>query len=251
MFLCSVILIIFTAYSHYVPRDEMRYDVCEWQTITDAERNSFDLLKDANPDLLLRVFSFRASRHCHALSFLSTCFETKSRYWAIRTLYFCNFSVFLLRFVTEHVSSQEHSYSILPFSSIFTTANNKMTLTPLGFDRMIMSARVQHNSPWAKLFYSWIINLHCASMTLTTQDLWDFRFSRLWLMALMTETVSTSETSVNFYQTTRRNISEDIHLQHTIFATRKQALWYPNSTPCNITFPFIPSKWYLPFRIFD
>jgi hypothetical protein len=29
--------------------------------------------------------------------------------------------------------------------------------------------------------------------------------------ALMVEAVSTSETSVNFYQTTRRNISEDIH----------------------------------------
>jgi hypothetical protein len=34
------------------------------------------------------------------------------------------------------------------------------------------------------------------------------------IIALMMEAVSTSETSVNFYQTTRRNIPEDSHL-HT------------------------------------
>jgi hypothetical protein len=34
------------------------------------------------------------------------------------------------------------------------------------------------------------------------------------IMALMMEAVSTSETSVNFYQTTRSNITEDTHL-HT------------------------------------
>jgi hypothetical protein len=34
------------------------------------------------------------------------------------------------------------------------------------------------------------------------------------LIALMMEAVSTSETSVSFYQTTRRNIAEDSHL-HT------------------------------------
>jgi hypothetical protein len=34
------------------------------------------------------------------------------------------------------------------------------------------------------------------------------------IIALMMEAVSTSETSVNFYQATRRNIEEDIHL-HT------------------------------------
>jgi hypothetical protein len=33
------------------------------------------------------------------------------------------------------------------------------------------------------------------------------------LIALMMEAVSISETSVNFYQTTRRNIPEDSHLQ--------------------------------------
>jgi hypothetical protein len=33
------------------------------------------------------------------------------------------------------------------------------------------------------------------------------------LIALMMEAVSTSETVVNFYQPTRRNIPEDIHLQ--------------------------------------
>jgi hypothetical protein len=32
------------------------------------------------------------------------------------------------------------------------------------------------------------------------------------LIALMMEAASTSETSVNFYQTTRRNIPEDSHL---------------------------------------
>jgi hypothetical protein len=32
-------------------------------------------------------------------------------------------------------------------------------------------------------------------------------------IALMMETANTSETSVNFYQTTRRNIPEDIHLR--------------------------------------
>jgi hypothetical protein len=35
----------------------------------------------------------------------------------------------------------------------------------------------------------------------------------VWLIALMMEAVSTSETSVNFYQTTRRNNPEDSHLQ--------------------------------------
>jgi hypothetical protein len=34
------------------------------------------------------------------------------------------------------------------------------------------------------------------------------------IIALMMETVSTSETSVNFYETIRRNIPEDSHL-HT------------------------------------
>jgi hypothetical protein len=33
------------------------------------------------------------------------------------------------------------------------------------------------------------------------------------IIALMMEAASTSETSVNFYQTTRRSISEDSHLQ--------------------------------------
>jgi hypothetical protein len=35
-----------------------------------------------------------------------------------------------------------------------------------------------------------------------------------WLIALMMEEASTSKTSVNFYQTTRRNNPEDRHL-HT------------------------------------
>jgi hypothetical protein len=32
-------------------------------------------------------------------------------------------------------------------------------------------------------------------------------------MALMMEAVNTSETSVNFYETTQHNIPEDIHIQ--------------------------------------
>jgi hypothetical protein len=36
---------------------------------------------------------------------------------------------------------------------------------------------------------------------------------KLKLLALMMEAVRTSETSVNFYETTRRNIPEDGHLQ--------------------------------------
>jgi hypothetical protein len=34
------------------------------------------------------------------------------------------------------------------------------------------------------------------------------------LIALMMEAISTSETSINFYETTRRNIPEDGHLQN-------------------------------------
>jgi hypothetical protein len=34
------------------------------------------------------------------------------------------------------------------------------------------------------------------------------------LIALMVEAVRTSETSVNFYETTRRNIAEGCHLHH-------------------------------------
>jgi hypothetical protein len=39
-------------------------------------------------------------------------------------------------------------------------------------------------------------------------------FNFMAIIALMMEATSTSETSVNFYQTTRRNIAEDSHL-HT------------------------------------
>jgi hypothetical protein len=43
------------------------------------------------------------------------------------------------------------------------------------------------------------------------------------LIVLMMEAVSTSETSVNFYQTTRLNITEDCHLQEvfSFYGTRK------------------------------
>jgi hypothetical protein len=40
-----------------------------------------------------------------------------------------------------------------------------------------------------------------------------FRVFTAALIALMMETVRTSEKSVNFYQTTRRNIPEDSHLK--------------------------------------
>jgi hypothetical protein len=38
------------------------------------------------------------------------------------------------------------------------------------------------------------------------------RLASAWLIALMMEAASTSETSVYFYQTTRRNNPEDTHL---------------------------------------
>jgi hypothetical protein len=41
---------------------------------------------------------------------------------------------------------------------------------------------------------------------------WDVALCSLAMIALMMEAASTSETSVNFYQTTRRNIPEDNHL---------------------------------------
>jgi hypothetical protein len=40
-------------------------------------------------------------------------------------------------------------------------------------------------------------------------------------IALMMEAVITSETSVNFYHTTRRNISEDSHLQGSFYLFRQ------------------------------
>jgi hypothetical protein len=42
-------------------------------------------------------------------------------------------------------------------------------------------------------------------------------FARSFLIALMMEAESTSETSVNFYHTTRRNIPEDSHLPFKCF----------------------------------
>jgi hypothetical protein len=39
------------------------------------------------------------------------------------------------------------------------------------------------------------------------------KVTAFWDIAVMMEAVSTSETSVNFYQTTRRNIPEDSHLR--------------------------------------
>jgi hypothetical protein len=45
-------------------------------------------------------------------------------------------------------------------------------------------------------------------------DCWDVAPCSLVIAALMMEAVSTSETSVNIYQTTRCNIQEDSHL-HT------------------------------------
>jgi hypothetical protein len=40
---------------------------------------------------------------------------------------------------------------------------------------------------------------------------------KLSIIVLMTEAVSTSETSINFYQTMRRNTPEDNHLHTTSF----------------------------------
>jgi hypothetical protein len=52
--------------------------------------------------------------------------------------------------------------------------------------------------------------LTAASMKVTV--FWDIAPYSL-MIALMMEAVSTSETSVNLYQTARRNIPEDSHLQ--------------------------------------
>jgi hypothetical protein len=58
--------------------------------------------------------------------------------------------------------------------------------------------------------------LTAASMKMTV--FWDATPCRL-IIALMMKAVSTSETSVNFYQTTRRKIPEHSHL-HTHFITK-------------------------------
>jgi hypothetical protein len=44
-------------------------------------------------------------------------------------------------------------------------------------------------------------------------------FAASIIIDLMTEAASTSETSVNFYQTTLRNIPEDSHLIEVRFCT--------------------------------
>jgi hypothetical protein len=43
---------------------------------------------------------------------------------------------------------------------------------------------------------------------------WDVASCSLVLITLMMEAASTSETSVNFYQTTQHNIPEDGHLRN-------------------------------------
>jgi hypothetical protein len=48
---------------------------------------------------------------------------------------------------------------------------------------------------------------------------WDDALCCLVVIALMMEAVSTSETSMNFYETARRNIPEDNHLQQKISLT--------------------------------
>jgi hypothetical protein len=60
-----------------------------------------------------------------------------------------------------------------------------------------------------------------------------------WLSALMMEAVSTSETSVKYYRTTRRNIPEDSHL-HTL---RRKNL---KSHPINTRFVCALSVWSVP-----
>jgi hypothetical protein len=46
--------------------------------------------------------------------------------------------------------------------------------------------------------------------------------------ALIMETVSTSETSVNFYQTTRRNIREDIFIHVAVRTSNLTSSFYQN-----------------------
>jgi hypothetical protein len=62
---------------------------------------------------------------------------------------------------------------------------------------------------------------------------WRARIMKLlFAMALMMVTVSTSETSVNFYQTTRRNIPEDSHLhirRRKVFKSHLETNFTPTS----------------------
>jgi hypothetical protein len=48
------------------------------------------------------------------------------------------------------------------------------------------------------------------------------------IIALMMEAVSASETSVNFYETTRRNLPEDSHLHSFIYLTSNSFTWLNN-----------------------
>jgi hypothetical protein len=56
----------------------------------------------------------------------------------------------------------------------------------------------------------------------------EFTIVSFKLIALMMEAANTSETSVNFYQTTRRNIPEDSHLySHSLFFQLRGRVSYP------------------------
>jgi hypothetical protein len=50
------------------------------------------------------------------------------------------------------------------------------------------------------------------------------------ITTVMIEAVSTSETSVNFYQTTRRNIPEDSHLHTRMHENVNNLLWFAPET---------------------
>jgi hypothetical protein len=69
--------------------------------------------------------------------------------------------------------------------------------------------------------YLWNVSTHHPDNA-GSKHLWN-----LVLIALMMEAVSTSEISVNFYETTRRNIPESCHLLTCIHKNLKSYTIYP------------------------
>jgi hypothetical protein len=115
-------------------------------------------------------------------------------------------------------------------------------------------------------FCVWFQVLTVASMKITV--FWDvvpcsvvdvyWRITGQWvLIALMLDAASTSETSVNFYQTTRRNIPEDSHLpRYVSVATKVSNFWRgPKNVRITRTSQEIPlnstrlTKWNLHGRV--
>jgi hypothetical protein len=82
---------------------------------------------------------------------------------------------------------------------------------------------VHNPNTFRKIHFNIILLYRCFVCTLpslpcpTCSYILSCIFARSLLIAVMMEAVSTSETSVNFYQNTRRSISEDSHLETKLF----------------------------------